>query len=63
MINDYKIVNFNEYCQKCEYFDLDEYKEPCHECLNNPVNMDSHKPVNFKEKEKKDEKKKEKDKN
>ena len=63
MINDYKIVNFNEYCHKCEYFDLVEHEEPCHECLNNPANMDSHKPVNFKEKEKKDEKKKKESKN
>lgn len=53
MINDYKIVYFNEYCQKCEYQNLEEYKDPCHECLNNPGMINSHKPINFKEKTKK----------
>ena len=53
MVNDYKIVNFNEYCQKCEYLDLAEHEDPCHECLNNPGMINSHKPLNFKEQTKK----------
>ena len=49
-MNDYKIVNFNEYCYKCKYYDLDTDEEPCDECLDNPANIDSHKPVKFEEK-------------
>lgn len=45
-----KIVNF-EYCNTCEYKDTPEDENPCHECLNEPVNLYSEKPVNYKEKE------------
>ena len=31
--------------------DSKDYLDPCHECLNNPVNTNSRKPVNYKEKE------------
>lgn len=44
-----KHVDFT-YCTKCKYFDTAEDQEPCNECLNNPVNEYSHKPVNYKEK-------------
>lgn len=43
----YKEVYFGEYCNTCKYSSLDEDKDPCHECLNNPVNVYSHKPVNW----------------
>ena len=46
-----KIVEFDEYCKKCKFFELDESEEPCNECLSNPVNQNSKKPVNYKEKE------------
>lgn len=45
-----KEVYFDKYCSYCEYKDLKEYKDPCHECLSNPVNLYSHKPVKFKSK-------------
>lgn len=50
--NEYEEVYFNEYCPKCKYEKVDDTKgkDPCHECLGNPVNANSHKPVNFKEK-------------
>ena len=48
----YKIVNFDEYCKKCEHYETEEHEEPCHVCLNEPVNEYSHKPVKFKEKKK-----------
>ena len=51
MESQYKIVHFHEYCRKCKYYEKKESEDPCNECLNNPGNMDSHKPVNFKEKE------------
>lgn len=46
----YKEVYFNEYCKKCTNEKIDEAEDPCHECLNTPVNLYSHKPVNYKEK-------------
>lgn len=47
----YKEVYYNDYCQKCEYYTTDEEDDPCYECLANPVNIESHKPVNFKERQ------------
>ena len=42
-------VNFQEWCPKCEHFKLAEHEDPCHDCLNEPVNDDSRKPVMFKD--------------
>ena len=47
-LDERKEVYFDKYCSHCEYKDLKEYKDPCHECLSNPVNLYSHKPINFK---------------
>lgn len=44
-----KEVFYDIYCKKCKYYELEPYKSPCNECLAEPYNMDSHKPVNFKE--------------
>ena len=52
-----KIVKFEDYCSSCEYFKSNEALDPCHECLNNPTNQNSRKPVNYKKAEKKDNKK------
>lgn len=60
MENINKIVKFEDYCGDCEYFDTDERFDPCHECLNNPSNINSRKPVKFKKKEKREKDKKEK---
>jgi hypothetical protein len=46
----YKEVYFDQYCKNCIYEKTDEKDEPCYECLNNPVNLYSHKPVNFEKK-------------
>ena len=46
-----KIVKFSEYCAKCKHKDEPETDDTCNECLNNPVNEYSHKPVNYKEAE------------
>lgn len=51
MDNIYKEVYFNQYCKTCEYKNLKESEEPCDECLLNPINEYSHKPINYKEKE------------
>lgn len=47
----YKEVYFHEYCKLCKHKDLDDYTEPCAECLENPVNLYSHKPVKYEKKE------------
>lgn len=46
----YKEVYFDKYCETCEYKKLKEEEEPCRECLDNPVNLYSHKPTKWKEK-------------
>lgn len=49
-----KIVDFHEYCPTCKFHDTQAFEDPCNECLNSPVNEDSHKPINWKKaKEKK----------
>lgn len=53
MIGDDKIVDYEKYCKDCLYFTKEDFEDPCHECLNEPVNQDSHKPVKFRSKEKK----------
>lgn len=55
----YKEVYFHEYCKKCKYKNLGENEfiktgngfniDICNECLSQPANIDSHRPVNFKE--------------
>ena len=49
--NEYKEVYFHEYCKTCKYEDTPEVEMPCNECLDYPVNLYSHKPVNWKEKD------------
>lgn len=45
-------VDFHEWCPKCEYYELKENEDPCHDCLNEPANDDSRKPSLFKEADK-----------
>lgn len=42
-----KFVEFDEYCLTCKFKDVDQGEEPCNECLHNPINMNSVKPVNY----------------
>lgn len=46
----YKAVYFDKYCQTCKFFDLKQTDYPCDECLSEPVNLYSHKPVKWEEK-------------
>lgn len=48
----YKEVHYDEYCKKCKHEKLKEFKDPCHECLSNPINLYSAKPIRFEEREK-----------
>lgn len=50
----FKEVYFDNFCAKCVYKEKEEWEEPCDECLENPVNEYSHKPVKFVLKEKED---------
>ena len=43
----YKEVYFNEYCNSCRFKDNKETDTPCDECLAEPVNLHSHKPVKY----------------
>lgn len=47
--NEQKIVIFDKYCPKCKYYNKSESEDPCWECLDDPVNAWSHKPVRFEE--------------
>lgn len=46
----YKEVEFDKYCKSCAHSELAESEDPCDECLENPSNLYSRKPVNWKEK-------------
>ena len=45
--DEYKEVNFKKYCELCKHKDLDEFKDPCNECLDSPANLYTEKPVKF----------------
>lgn len=49
-----KEVYYHRYCRQCEYRNASEADDPCDECLAQPVNEDSHKPVYFKQASKKE---------
>lgn len=52
MENVYREANFYKYCRTCKYKDLDEKFDPCNDCLAEGVNVDSEKPVYWKEADK-----------
>ena len=42
-------VYFDQYCKNCKHSSKKEDEDPCYDCLKNPYNLESHKPVYFKE--------------
>lgn len=50
MEDTYKEVYFGEYCKKCKHEKKAESEDPCYECLENPVNLYSHKPMYYEKK-------------
>lgn len=48
-----KIVDFEKYCKTCTHCDVKEVEDPCNECLDNPVNQHTTKPIKYEEDEKK----------
>lgn len=53
MVGDNKEVFFDVYCPTCKYKDRPESANPCWDCLDEPVNVDSHKPKYWEEKDEK----------
>ena len=50
-MNNTREVRFDEWCPKCKNADTPETDDPCNGCLQQGWNIDSHQPVNFREKE------------
>lgn len=48
-MNEIKEVYYKDYCKKCKYVKLKEHEDPCNDCLGQPYNYNSHKPIHFKE--------------
>lgn len=46
-MNEEKEVYFDQYCKSCKYHGLEESKDPCNDCLTEPSNTNSHKPMNY----------------
>lgn len=50
-MDNWKEVWFGDYCKDCKYSDEAEDSDICNECLTECARLNSHKPVNFKEKD------------
>ena len=50
--NNKKEVFYAEYCGTCKHYMEPETCEKCNDCLNQPYNYDSHKPINYERDEK-----------
>lgn len=46
------IVEFENWCAKCQHVAASVTEDPCIECVSTPVNTDSRKPVKWEEKKK-----------
>lgn len=46
-VNEMKEVRFDIWCKKCAHKDKSEAEDPCYDCLADPVNTYSRKPVYF----------------
>ena len=52
MDENYKDVYFDQYCKTCKHEKLEDFKDPCNDCLSEPANDGTHRPVYWEEKEK-----------
>ncbi len=48
-MRNHKEVLFDKYCDKCKHVDKKENESPCDECLSEPTNLHSEKPVKYEE--------------
>lgn len=51
-MDEIKFVDFNKYCKTCVNHTKSEEEDPCWDCLTEPTNVNSEKPVRWEEKEK-----------
>lgn len=49
MDDEYKEVDFFQYCPTCKHKDINEVEDPCNECMDEGWNVESHKPVRWEE--------------
>lgn len=42
-----KFVKFDYWCEKCKYYNVVEAEDPCHGCLEQPVNFHTDQPINY----------------
>ena len=42
-----KFVEYEKWCKTCVHMDLDESEDPCHDCLQTPVNTYSSRPYYY----------------
>ena len=42
-----KFVDYMKYCYRCKHIAVPPGAEPCNECLTEPVNVYSSKPINW----------------
>lgn len=47
----YMIVEFDTHCGSCIHHKKEENESPCDECLENPVNLYTKKPIKYERKE------------
>ena len=52
MDNQYKLVDFGKYCKTCKHKGIKEFEDPCNECLDEPANVNSERPIKYEEIEK-----------
>ncbi len=43
----YKFVNFEDYCKTCVHCETPEDQDPCYDCLAEATNLYSHRPVRW----------------
>ena len=46
----YREVGFLKYCETCKYKEVEEVEDPCNECLDEPYNEYTDKPIKWEEK-------------
>lgn len=46
-----RMVEYFKYCPTCKHKDLNGWEDPCNDCLDNPVNVGTDKPVKYEKKE------------
>lgn len=46
---EYKEVDYYTYCTKCVHKDKRDIEDPCNDCLGEPMNQHSRKPLYFEE--------------